>query len=141
MNAISIRQPWAWLIVNGLKDIENRTWATRYRGPLFIHAGKSIPYESECEEIEERFQVKLPASYDLGGFVGKAHLDDCVTSHKSKWFFGPFGFVLSRAVVIPFVPWTGRLGLFNVPDVPENLRQNAPRKVSVVLEPELFQKL
>jgi ASCH domain len=34
MKVIVIRQPWAWLIVNGIKDIENRSWRTRYRGPL-----------------------------------------------------------------------------------------------------------
>jgi hypothetical protein len=38
MKVIVIRQPWAWLIVNGFKDIENRSWATRYRGPLLIQA-------------------------------------------------------------------------------------------------------
>ena len=34
--AIAIRQPWAWLIVNGYKEIENRSWRTRVRGPLLI---------------------------------------------------------------------------------------------------------
>jgi hypothetical protein len=38
--ALSIRQPWAHLIVAGIKQIENRTWTTRYRGPLLIHAGQ-----------------------------------------------------------------------------------------------------
>ncbi|MEI3544750.1 MAG: ASCH domain-containing protein [Alphaproteobacteria bacterium] len=37
---LSIRQPWAWLIVNGYKDIENRTWPTHFRGKVLIHAGK-----------------------------------------------------------------------------------------------------
>jgi len=38
-HSLSIRQPWAWLIVQGHKPIENRTWPTTYRGPLLIHAG------------------------------------------------------------------------------------------------------
>ena len=42
MKAISLKQPWADLIVNGIKDIENRTWKTSYRGKLFIHASKSF---------------------------------------------------------------------------------------------------
>ncbi len=42
MKALSIMQPWAWLIVNGHKDIENRNWPTRFRGPVYIHAGKKI---------------------------------------------------------------------------------------------------
>ena len=40
MKALSVRQPWAWAIVAGWKPIENRTWATDYRGPLLIHAGR-----------------------------------------------------------------------------------------------------
>ncbi|WP_234838619.1 ASCH domain-containing protein [Sinorhizobium meliloti] len=40
--AISIMQPWAWLIVNGHKDIENRDWPTKSRGPVAIHAGKKV---------------------------------------------------------------------------------------------------
>ncbi|MFI7644097.1 ASCH domain-containing protein [Nonomuraea sp. NPDC049400] len=39
MKALSVRQPWAWAITHGQKDIENRTWTTGYRGPLAIHAG------------------------------------------------------------------------------------------------------
>ena len=42
MKALSIRQPWAWLIVNGYKDIENRTWSTDFRGRVYVHAGRKI---------------------------------------------------------------------------------------------------
>jgi len=45
--ALSVRQPWAWLIVSGLKDIENRPRPTHYRGPLLIHAGLSL---ESCNE-------------------------------------------------------------------------------------------
>ncbi len=41
LKAISIRQPWAWLIVNGYKDVENRIWVANLRGPVLIHAGQS----------------------------------------------------------------------------------------------------
>ncbi len=40
MQALSVRQPWAWLIVAGYKDVENRGWATKYRGRILIHAGR-----------------------------------------------------------------------------------------------------
>lgn len=42
MKALSIRQPWAWAIVNAGKRVENRTWETRYRGPILIHAAKGV---------------------------------------------------------------------------------------------------
>ena len=38
MKALTIKQPWASLIASGIKDIENRTWKTHYRGKIYIHA-------------------------------------------------------------------------------------------------------
>ena len=46
-----------------------------------------------------------------GGIVGIAEIVDCVTSHSSKWFEGPFGFILRKRRPLPFVKWTGVLGL------------------------------
>ena len=43
MKALTIRQPWASLIAAGVKTIETRSWSTKYRGPLAIHAGKATP--------------------------------------------------------------------------------------------------
>lgn len=40
--ALTVQQPWAWLIVKGYKPIENRTWRTDFRGRLVIHAGKTF---------------------------------------------------------------------------------------------------
>ena len=55
MKALSIRQPWAELIVAGLKDIENRTWRTDYRGPVLIHAGMKIePIDADLREWVKR---------------------------------------------------------------------------------------
>ncbi|MCB2188832.1 MAG: ASCH domain-containing protein [Deltaproteobacteria bacterium] len=42
MKCLSIRQPWASLIVAGMKDVENRSWATKYRGPVLIHAAATV---------------------------------------------------------------------------------------------------
>ena len=57
MKALSIRQPWAWLIVCGHKPLENRSWPTPYRGPLLIHAAKGMARV----EYEER--LNMPVSY------------------------------------------------------------------------------
>lgn len=40
MKVLSVKQPWAWLITNGIKQVENRTWKTNHRGDLLIHACK-----------------------------------------------------------------------------------------------------
>lgn len=82
MKAIVIRQPWAWLIVNGFKDIENRTWGTRYRGPLLIQASARRPSRQEMHEFRAfalKRGVELPEEFELGGIVGTARLENVVT--------------------------------------------------------------
>lgn len=107
------------------KDIENRTWSTRYRGPLLIHAASSMR-GAECANFEEfiRGDIKqghIPTAGELrtrlGGLIGIVDLVDVVTCSKSRWFFGPVGFVLRNPRPIPFKRMVGRLGLFKIPGV------------------------
>jgi hypothetical protein len=116
---IVVRQPWAWLIVNGYKDVENRSWATRHRGPLLIQASASLPSKADMEEYRrmcKRRRITLPEEFDTGGIVGMAHLDDCVTHSRSKWYIeGQLAWVLSKPKRLPFVPMKGRLGIFDPP--------------------------
>lgn len=130
MKALSIRQPWAWLIVNGYKDIENRTWRTDYRGKLLIHASKTFDHEGYEWVLKNFPEIALPGSlspgfaranviegyYDLGGFVGTCRLNDVVTASESPFFTGPYGFNLRMVKPIEFVAYKGNLGLFNVPE-------------------------
>lgn len=115
--AISIRQPWAWAIVHGQKDIENRSWATRFRGPVLIHASKT--YDAWATETIQRLCPTFLGRPDvhLGGIVGVAEIVDCVTAHDSLWFDGPYGFVLRNARPVPFLPCRGQLGFFDVDPV------------------------
>lgn len=108
---LSVRQPWAWLIVNGHKDIENRTWKTAHRGQVLIHAGKE---PAATPKIINGVLVPEMFHYRTGGIVGMVEITECVTSSKSKWFEGPYGFVLTAAKAIPFIPLRGRLGFFQV---------------------------
>lgn len=121
--ALSIRQPWAWLIVHGYKDIENRDWYTTFRGRLLVHAGQTLTrryYEETCAELDVVGLIPhdMPAYSDMlrGGFVGWTRVVDCVEEHPSPWKQeGTYGFVLRDSRPIPFVTWKGRLGFFNVP--------------------------
>ena len=118
MKVIVIRQPWAWLIVNGIKDIENRSWRTRYRGPLLIQASARKPSKREMEGFRvfvRKRGVKLPDKFEFGGIVGGVQLDDCVDKSRSKWFEGSVGWVVSKPKKLPFTPLKGRLGLFDPP--------------------------
>jgi hypothetical protein len=118
MKALSIRQPWAWLIVNGWKNIENREWPTRFRGRFLIHASKGMT-QSEydaCRLFMAGFTIlDLPPinTLERGGIVGEAVLLDCVSHHDSEWFCGPWGFVLDQAKPLPFRPLSGSLGFFD----------------------------
>ena len=115
MKAISVRQPWSWLICHGFKDIENRTWRTEYRGPVLIRASKtyddSIQGEHECLN---GIDVPESQSFDFGGIVGVAEITDCISASSSPWFSGPFGFVIRNARPLPFMPVRGQLGFFEV---------------------------
>lgn len=93
--AISIRQPWAWLIVNGYKDIENRTWRTKVRGQVLIHAGqsKADTTTEALAYIKRRYRIAdLPDKFETGGIVGIADITGVVKRHRSKWFHSPYGF-------------------------------------------------
>jgi len=111
MKILSIRQPWAYLIVTGVKGIENRDWNTFYRGPLLIHASKTIDYAA-FESIARVHDLQIPALLPTGGIVGRVELVDVMTKSDSPWFQGKYGFVLSHATLLPFVPARGQMGLF-----------------------------
>jgi len=114
VKALSIRQPWAWLIANGHKPIENRTWATRYRGPILLHAGLQPDTRFVTLLAEPLATVTVPDDLDYGGIVGAATLVDCVTASDDPWFVGPVGWVIRDARPVEFVACPGRLGLFEV---------------------------
>lgn len=118
MKAITILQPYAWLIVAGVKDVENRTWRTNYRGPLLIHAGKRL-HSTSIEAIETQMRIAIPRDkLNLGGIVGCVDLVDVVEESTSRWFSGPFGFVLARARPISFEPVRGAQRLFDLAIAP-----------------------
>jgi hypothetical protein len=124
--ALSIRQPWAWMIVHGWKDIENRDWPTRYRGPLWIHASRGMT-KAEYDEARAvavdagcdlgAYHFPEPEQLERGGIIGRVALVGCVTYSDSPWFFGDFGFVLKDPQVVPFRPLRGQLGIFPVEGV------------------------
>jgi hypothetical protein len=120
--ALTIRQPWAELIIRGRKPYEIRSWRTRYRGPLLIQAAAKLDSESAIE------CVLNPHALVTGAFVGIAFLTD-VRAYSRKdsrklranragggWYPGLFSWVLTRPRRIsPPIKAKGRLGLIKVP--------------------------
>jgi len=122
--AISVRQPWAWLIIHAGKDIENRCWPTKFRGPVLIHAAKGMTemeYREACRFMATDSRLsdalhKLPPMEDLerGGIIGQCEIVDCVTESESPWFMGEFGFVIRNPQPLEFRPFRGALNFFKV---------------------------
>jgi hypothetical protein len=116
--ALSIRQPWAELIVRGSKTMEIRSWTTRYRGPLYIHAAKHYDLE-----LERRFGLN---EVFHGGFIGGAQLDMIVALNPRRFALlrdqhlsagsapaHAYGWVLSKPCRLRTpLPARGRVGLF-----------------------------
>ena len=120
MKALTLRPQWAWFVVNGYKDIENRSWPTRQRGRIWIHASSSrvtrAEYERFLSTCREQGIIDFPSREDFqtGGIVGNVEIVECVNNSSSLWFVGPYGFVLKNAQNTLFKPMKGRLGFFDV---------------------------
>lgn len=110
--ALSIRQPWVHHIFHDGKDVENRKWETDYRGDVLIHASKS--FDGPAAD-KRRFLIDHPHE-PFGTIVGIVEIIDCRASMKSKWFHGPYGFVLHNPRLITPIPCKGMLGFFT-PDI------------------------
>ena len=95
MKAITIKQPWASLIVEGIKDIENRTWKTNFRGRVLIHAGmarqRSMQLLLTTEQLIEKgkrldmYKTDFDVSFPKGVIIGSVEIVDCVINHPSIW--------------------------------------------------------
>lgn len=126
--AISLKQPWATLLVHGLKTIEVRRWRTLYRGDLLIHAAR-VP--DDRPGVWDKVPEKLrEAARQEGGVIGVAKLVECkeyrraeefvadVDKHMNdpSWFeeTGLFGFRFEEVRQVPFVRVPGNLRLFEL---------------------------
>lgn len=110
--AVSIQQPWADRILFAGKDIENRTWASKHRGWVLIHAGLT----PDLDAINYTTLKNLKASNRLGGIVGAVQIVGMVRESASPWFHGPVGWQLAQPIALPaLIPCRGKLSLFQVP--------------------------
>ena len=115
LRALSVAQPWAWLICGGFKDVENRSWRTSYRGPLLIHAGMKV----RSADAVQLNGIVPPEELQPGGIVGIADLVDCLEESSSPWFDGTgYGWVLRSPRQLRFRKCKGSPGLFR-PQFPE----------------------
>ena len=120
--ALSFKQPWAWLMCKGFKDVENRNWQTKFRGRIYVHASKST---SDMDKETLAFMLKrlsnsqaseLMLAYsqlDFGAIIGELNITGCMDLHPSPWFFGKYGFTVSEPVLFDVpIPCKGQLNFF-----------------------------
>lgn len=112
--ALAVRQPWAWLIVNGRKDVENRSRRTKIRGTILVHASAATSEFARLRaDVRERLRCRVPPDIEYGGIVGAVDIVDCLATSASRWHeTGYFGWVLRNPRRLPFRPCKGSLGFF-----------------------------
>jgi hypothetical protein len=137
--ALSIKQPWAWLICKGFKDVENRDWFIgREPAPgfhqmnhkielparIYVHASKTQTgkqAEEAVDFITERGMLdKLAGELSdhflspvFGAIIGEVTITGCVDKSDSPWFVGKYGFILVDPVLYQKpIPCRGQLGFF-----------------------------
>lgn len=121
MKTISVRQPWAWAIIHGGKDVENRNKAPIGTHQLIghrigVHAAKGMT-QQEYEHAREymlKLGVDCPRPNELlrGGLIGSVRLTDVVSERPSRWFFGPRGLVIDQPEACQPIAGPGQLGWF-----------------------------
>lgn len=126
--ALSIRQPWATLVVQGLKTVEIRRWDTRFRGPVLIHASGIRDKRPEAW-LQLPEQLKKDAEV-IGGIIGCVELIGVRAYHDAEafvkeqglhlndpsWYRPPvlYGFAFVGARRLPFRPCAGQVRFFTV---------------------------
>jgi hypothetical protein len=128
LKALSLKQPFAWLIANGYLLVDDRSWGTQYRGPILIHASKGL-YEAYYQHIRSNTDVPIPDrdKLEYGGVVGIADLVLCSKpgqlpagiSREQRAHFGGvhqeyYGFLFAQARPLPLMPCAGKLGIFEI---------------------------
>lgn len=143
MYALSIRQPYAALIVHGPKRIENRTRRILYRGPVLIHAASFVPSRENMELYKKiAQQCGLPAlsSCEYGGIIGVANVIDChdpdgfdtvPDTQRAWWHPGSFGWALDNVQPTPHLACKGRLGLWRLDPPKDWLLQLSPEAAAL----------
>ena len=126
MKALTVKQPWASLIVEGIKDIENRTWKTNYRGRILIHSSKMPEKGLPCEVLNSMQYSIVSTANSLNALVGEngvilgsVEIVDCVLNHPSIWAkVGTYNWVLANPIKFEKpIPAKGQLGFWEFNEI------------------------
>lgn len=118
MKALTVKAPWAWAIIHAGKDVENRTWSTKFRGTIAVHAsaGCLTKYWAWARGLMAAIGVEVPAldRLALGKVIGYVDVVDCVRDNSSPWAMPDhWHWVLTNPRACEPFPARGSLGLWN----------------------------
>lgn len=127
--ALSIKQPWAALLVHGVKTVEIRSWCTGKRGKILIHASKSPEADPEAWKLVTSPKLMETAGL-VGGIIGVAELCECITYANREDYMADalkhctggerfrepqmYGFRFRKPKPVAFLPWLGNTNFFGV---------------------------
>jgi hypothetical protein len=120
---LTVRQPHAYLLIHGspnagIKDVENRSKRTPYRGTLLIQASAKLDQAAYDEYIADG--VKLPAAGSLvtGAIIGSVQVIGCVCDSRSRWAIPGYWHWLTAdpRAAEPVIPIKGQLSMYPPPD-------------------------
>lgn len=126
MKTISVRQPWAYLICSGFKDVENRSRRILYRGKILIHAPIRFDNrEDNCLTLKQAEYVITESGWGerffdkdfvFSAIIGSIEIVDCINDSESIWAEpGQWHWILKNPVLFdkPILNVKGKLGLWN----------------------------
>ena len=121
LKAITVRQPWADAIIRGWKSVENRSWPTKVRGTIAVHAAQKAEDKEFFEFVRSKglqdevfLDDESAKELPRGAVIGLVDIVDCVTSSASPWFEGPFRFVLANPRPLRPIACRGALQIFDL---------------------------
>lgn len=131
MKVISIIEPWASLIKEGIKEIETRSWKTNYRGKIYIHASLKKVSKKD-ERINNLVSLLEDKDFKYGHIIAEAELVDCIYMDEQflkeikennqeyicgEYSLGRYAWKLSNIKVLDKpIPAKGNLGIWNYND-------------------------
>jgi hypothetical protein len=119
--ALTVRQPLAWAIVSGYKDVENRSWSPTGLRPgqkFAVHASKARPTAEALQDVARKVgrKVRVPTDLERGAVVGVVEYRGVIGHRSSQWFEGPIAWRLGKIVRLQQpVRCEGQLGLWRLP--------------------------
>jgi len=130
MKVLSVKQPWAYLLVQGIKPIENRPRRTHFRGRILIHAsakpdiffkGENLAFTpAQWKDINKKVDTNKPDYkkdiFIYSAIIGSVEIVDCVENHPSIWAVeGQYHYVIANPILFdtPITGVKGQLGLWN----------------------------